>query len=266
MKVARSWRWALGLHGLAVLLYLYLPMAVVVMQSFNDAKYSPRWQGFTLRWYVALWHDRELGGVVLNTLIVASVPTLIATVLGTLLAIGLRRYRFRLQSAVDQVLLVPVFLPDVVMGVSLLLFFGWLRGWLGWPDLGLGTIILGHVSYQIAYVALVVQSRLVTLDPAIEEAARDLGANSWRCFWLVQLPQLAPAVGAAALLAFTLSIDDFAITYFTNGPGSTTLPIYIYSSVKKGISPSIHALSTLMMLASAIGIVVGGLLLKRKPA
>lgn len=242
----------LALHALLVYLFLYLPILVIVALSFNQGRRGVHFTGFTLDWYRALFADPRVLEYALNTLLVALVSTLVATVLGTLLALGLVRYRFPAKGFLYCLLYVPVVVPDVVMGVSLLLLFAMSRELLGFPRLSLLTVILGHITFQVAFVTLVVRARLLLLDPALEEAARDLGARGWQTFFHVTLPLAWPGVAAGALLALTLSLDDFVVTFFTAGPGATTLPLYIYSSVKLGVSPKVHALSTLIVGASAL--------------
>ena len=166
---------------------------------------------------------------------------------------GLSRYRFPARKAVNWIIYLPVVMPDIVMAVALLMLFTWARAWLGSVRLGLGTMILSHITFQIPFVAIVVRARLTGLDPALEEAARDLGANGWQAFRRVTWPLMLPGVLAGAALAFTLSIDDFVISFFTSGPGSTTLPILIYASVKRGITPDVNALSTVIVLLSVLG-------------
>ncbi|WP_293173641.1 ABC transporter permease [Oceanithermus sp.] len=249
---ARRW---LGLHGALVLLFLYLPIAVIVVLSFNESKYGVAWHGFTLKWYAQLFEHGRVHTYLRNSLVVATTSTAISTVLGTLLALGLARYRFFGRGALLFLLYVPVVIPDVVMGVSLLLFFAWVRQYVDALHLSLTTVILGHVTFQVAYVTLVVKSRLAGLDPSLEEAAADLGAGGWARFWKITFPLIWPGVVAAALLAFTLSLDDFVVTFFTAGPGATTLPIYIFSSVKRGVTPEIHALSTLMILVTSLALI-----------
>lgn len=238
---------SLRIYGWLLLALLYLPIGVVVVQSFNQSRYGVQFTGFTLDWYARLIHNQRLLEYLSNTLVLALVSTVLATVLGTLLALGLARYRFRLRPLLQTLLYLPVVLPDVVMGISLLLLFSFLRQELGFPRLSLWTVILAHVSFQLAYVTLVVRARLTLLDPALEEAARDLGANELRTFRHVTLPLIAPGVVSGALLAFTLSLDDFVITFFTAGSGATTLPLYIYSAVRLGVTPEVHALSTLLL-------------------
>ncbi|MGQ9510365.1 MAG: ABC transporter permease [Thermaceae bacterium] len=254
----------LSVHAALVYAFLYLPLLVIVALSFNESRRGVRWTGFTLDWYRALFQDPRILEYLLNTLMVALVSTLVSTILGTLLALGLVRYRFRLASFLRQLLYVPVVVPDVVMGISLLLLFAFSRELFGFPRLSLLTVILGHITFQLPFVALVVRSRLLLLERGLEEAARDLYATGWRTFWHVTFPLVWPAVLAGALLALTLSLDDFVVTFFTAGPGATTLPLYIYSSVKVGVSPKIHALSTLFILTSAFFLLLGYLFLKRR--
>lgn len=254
----------LALHAALVYAFLYLPLFVILALSFNASRRGVRFTGFTLDWYRALFQDPRILEYLLNTLLVALSSTLVSTLLGTLLALGLVRYRFRLSAFLRYLLYLPVVVPDVVMGISLLLLFAFSRELLGFPRLSLLTVILGHITFQLPFVALVVRSRLLLLDPSLEEAARDLGATGWKTFWHVTFPLIWPAVLAGALLAFTLSLDDFVVTFFTAGPGATTLPLYIYSSVKLGVSPKVHALSALLILASALLLLLGRVLWKRR--
>ncbi|WP_299430216.1 ABC transporter permease [uncultured Meiothermus sp.] len=254
----------LSVHAWLVFAFLYLPIVVIVALSFNQSRFGVRFTGFTFDWYVRLFNNERTLDFLTNTLIVAVVSTIASTILGTLMAIGLVRYQFRLQNALRYLLYVPVVVPDVVMGISLLLLFDVVRDAIGWPRLSLFTIILAHISFQIAYVTLVVRARLMLLDPTLEEAAKDLGATPWHTFREVTLPLIMPGVIAGALLAFSLSLDDFVVTFFTSGPGSTTLPLYIYSSVKLGVSPEVHALSTLMVGATILILVIGTLFWRRR--
>lgn len=249
----------------AALLYafLYAPIVTVVIYSFNAARFGAGWAGFTTRWYGTLLENSAALQAARNTLLLAVLSTVIATVLGTLLAYGLSRFAFPGRKLFAQVLYVPVFIPDIVLAIALLLFFSQVRRWLGLFELGLTTMVIAHVTFQISFVCLIVRARLAGLDPALEEAARDLGANEWRTFRHVTLPLLLPGIVAGALLAFTLSLDDFVVSFFTSGPGSTTLPILIYSSVKRGLTPDINALSTLIVLASLLGTLLVTLLRRR---
>ena len=244
------WLVSLGLY-----LFLYAPVAVVVAYSFNDARFGAGWRGFTTKWYGELLGNELALAAARNTAVLAVASTALSTLLGTLLGYGLSRYRLPGKAAADRLLYVPVFIPDIVMAVSLLLFFSLLRQWTGLFGLGLAAMVTGHVTFQVPFVAIVVRSRLADLDPALEEAARDLGAGTWQTFRHVTWPLMMPGVVAAALLAFTLSLDDFVVSFFTSGPGSTTLPILIYSSVKRGVTPDINALSTFLVLGAILGTV-----------
>jgi spermidine/putrescine transport system permease protein len=254
------------LNSSAALLYafLYAPIAVVVVYSFNAAKFGTAWGGFTTHWYHTLFENALALSAARNTLLLGTCSAVISTVLGTLLAFGMSRYRFPGRKFFGRLMYLPVFIPDVVMAVALLLFYSIARSWLGVFELGLGTMVFAHVTFQIPFVAVVVRSRLAGLDPALEEAAHDLGAGEWQTFCHVTLPLILPGVVAAGMLAFTLSLDDFVVSFFTSGPGSTTLPILIYSSVKRGITPDINALSTLIILASVTATVLVAVLRKSR--
>ena len=251
-------RASLPLWGAAALSYifLYAPIAVVTLYSFNARRYGMVWSGFTTQWYGQLFHSPDKIVAAENTIVLAIASTAVSTLLGTMLGYGLSRYGFPGKKLFSWLMYIPVVIPDIVMAVAMLLFFALLRGWIGLFELGLPTMILAHITFQIPFVAIVVRSRLSGADPAIEEAARDLGADGWQTFRYVTLPMMGPGVVAGALLAFTLSLDDFVVSFFTAGPGSTTLPILIYSSVKRGITPDINALSTLIVLASVVGTVL----------
>jgi spermidine/putrescine transport system permease protein len=234
-------------------IFMYAPIVVVIVFSFNAANYGGPWRGFTTRWYGTLFHSPDKIAATENTIILAVVSTIIATALGTGLGYGLSRYWFPGKKLFSLMMYIPVMIPDIVMAVAMLAFFNILSQAVSLLSMGMATMIIAHVTFQIPFVAIVVRSRLVGMDPAIEEAAHDLGANAWRTFWHVTLPLMLPGVFAGAMLAFTLSLDDFVVSFFTTGPGATTLPILIYSSVKRGITPDINALSTLIVLASVIG-------------
>jgi spermidine/putrescine transport system permease protein len=244
-------------------LFLYAPIAVVIVYSFNLARFGALWAGFTTRWYSTLLENSLALSAAKNTIWLALGSTLISTLLGSLLGYGLNRYDFPGKRFFSRVLYVPVFVPDILLAIALLMLFSLVRNWTGLLEPGLLTMILGHVTFQIPFVAIVVRARLVGLDPALEEAARDLGANEWQTFAHVTLPLMLPGVLVGAMLAFTLSLDDFVVSFFTSGPGSTTLPILIYSSVKRGITPDINALSTLIIVASVLGTVLITLVRRR---
>ena len=234
-----------ALTTLAVLLFFYLPIAVLVVDSFNGARFAGTWGGFSLRWYVRLFQDREIWHAVRNSMAVGLAATLCATVIGTCAAVALHRYDTRLQRVHNVLIYTPLVVPEILMGISLLLLFIALR-----LPLGLFTVFLAHVTFCVSYVAMVVLARLQDFDETLIEAAQDLGAGAWTCFRRVVLPLLAPGILAGALLAFTLSIDDFVITFFVAGPGATTLPIRVYSMIKHGATPVINALSTLLLVVT----------------
>ena len=229
-----------------VYLFLYMPILAVVVFSFNSGEQISVWEGFTFGWYTKLFEDAALWRACRNSLMVAGVATLIATVIGTATALAIERHRFRFRTTLVRVLYLPIIIPDIVLAIALLTFYVQAR-----IPLGLITVIIAHGVFNIAYVTIVVRARLQGYDNTLEEAARDLGANEWQTFWQITFPLIAPGVIGGALLAFTLSIDDFVITFFTAGVGYTTLSVHIYSLLKFGITPKINAIST-MLLANSI--------------
>jgi len=241
--------------SIALFAFLYAPLVVIVVQSLNNSARGGAWRGFTWHWYEMAMHNSGALDAARTTLWLGLGSTAIATVLGTLLALGLSGGPFRGRRMIETTTLLPVVIPDIVMAIALLLFFHEVRERLNVLDPGLLTMTLAHVTFQIPFVALVVRARLAGFDHTLEEAARDLGANKWQTFWRVKFPLIWPGILAGALLAFTLSIDDFVVSFFTTGPGATTLPILIYSSVKRGITPEINALSTIFIVATIIATV-----------
>ncbi|GAB2588386.1 putrescine/spermidine ABC transporter permease [Paractinoplanes abujensis] len=222
------------------LVFLYVPIVVVVVMSFNAGDSPFNWNGFSLKWYGELAADEQIRTGLGNTLIVAAGSTALSTVLGTLLAVGLARHTR--STLLDAIATLPVILPDIVLAIGLLAFYALVQ-----LTLGLYSVLLAHAVFGTAAVAAVVRTRLSTTDPSLEEASRDLGANGFTTFWRVTLPTLAPGVVAGALLAFTLSVDEFVIAFFTAGPQSPTLPIVIYSMVRFGVTPEINALATVLL-------------------
>ena len=225
-----------------VLVFFYLPIVVLVINSFNASRFGGTWEGFSFKWYVRLFHQREIWHALRNTLIIAVGATAVSAVIGTTAAFALHRYVSRLQRIHYTLIYTPLVVPEILMGMSLLLSFVAIG-----VKLGLFTIFLAHVTYCISYVTMVVLARLQDFDFSVIEAAQDLGANWWETAVKVLLPLLAPGIAAGALLAFTLSVDDFVISFFVAGPGSTTLPIRIYSMIKHGSPPLINALSTILL-------------------
>jgi len=235
-----------GITGL-VFIFLYVPILVLVALSFNDSRFGTTWQGFTWRWYSLAWRDAELIASLRTSLIVATLTTVISCAMGTAAALALARYRFRFKRAAEALVFLPVIIPEIVIGFSTAGFFG-LMG----VAFGLGTIVAAHVAFSISYVIFIVRARLVGLDRSIEEAAMDLGATPWQTFLRVTLPLILPGVASAGLLVFTISLDDYVITSFVSGPGSSTLPLKIYSMVKTGLTPEINAISTVLLLATVL--------------
>jgi spermidine/putrescine transport system permease protein len=238
-------RW-LRWHAIAVYAFLLAPIVVLVVFSFSASRFSAVWGGFTVDWYLQLASNERVLEALRNSLLVATVATLLAAGLGTLGAVALARLRFRGRTAVEALMYLPMVLPELVLGIALLMFFVLLTP----LPLGLATITLAHSVFGTAYVLLLVRTRLQGLDPRLEEAARDLGATSGQVFTRITLPLIMPGVIGGALLAFTLSFDDFVVAFFVTGPGASTLPIEIYSMVKRGVTPEINALATLILLVS----------------
>lgn len=240
--------WGLWSAGLAVYLFLYLPLIIVVLFSFNSATMGTKWVGFTWHWYEVLFRDEEMLKAAYNSFFIAIVASAVATILGTMAGMAMHRYKLRLLPVL---VTTPLAIPDILTGVSLLIFFVMLN-----LTLGLKSIILAHIAFCISYVAIVVRSRLSGMDESLVEAARDLGASPWQSFRLVTLPLIAPGVVAGALLAFTMSIDDFVITFFTAGAGATTLPLKIYTMIKVTVTPEVNAISTLLVLLTLVLVTV----------
>jgi putrescine transport system permease protein len=245
--------------------FLYLPIALVMLYSFNGSRLVTVWSHFSIRWYGELFHNAQIGEALWLSLRVAAVSATAAVVLGTVAAFAMQRIvRFFGRGAFEALAMMPLILPEVLSGLSLLLLFVLLGETIGWPQQrGATTITLAHIPFGMAYAIVVIRARLSQLDPALEDAAADLGATPWRTFLRVTLPLLMPAVVAAWLLAFTLSLDDVVIASFVTGPGASTLPIVIFSSVRLGVSPQINALATLLVLAVAVLIVTAMLMLRR---
>ena len=238
--------------GLCLFLFLYAPIVVVMTQSFNSSRYGVSWKGFTWEWYGKLFENEGIRAAAINTLVLAVSSTAISTVLGSALAYGMGRFQWRWRRALEGLIQAPVYIPDVVAAAGFLVFFGVIRGFLPGFEPGLRVMILAHATVQLPFVTLVVRARMSGFDRTLEEAAHDLGANGWEVFREVTGPFLFPGVMSGALLAFTLSLDDFVVSFFTSGPGTSTLPMLIYSSVKRGVTPEINALSTLLVVLSAL--------------
>lgn len=247
-------------------LFLYAPIAALVVYSFNASDRVTVWQGFSARWYGALARDPQILAAAGLSLRVALASATIGLVLGTMAGFALARYRrFRGRSLFSGLIAAPLVMPDVIAGLSLLLLFVTLETAIGWPrGRGAGTIVLAHATLATAYVAVVVQARLAGFDRSLEEAALDLGAPPWKAFARVTLPLIAPGLVAAWLLAFTLSLDDLVIASFVSGPGASTLPMVVFSRVRLGLNPEINALAALVVAAVGLGIFLAGRIAARR--
>jgi spermidine/putrescine transport system permease protein len=242
----------LRIYAVVAFLYIYVPILVLMVFSFNTQKLNISWHGFTWHWYEVLFRDDQVRLATGNTLIIAAVSTLVATVIGTLAALAMQRYRFPGYSTSEAMMYMPIVIPEVVMGIALLVFFVIIN-----LQLGLVTITLAHIAFNVPFVALVVRARLHGYDNAIDEAAMDLGADEWTTFKRVTLPTIMPGIVSGAMLALTLSLDDYVITYFTAGPGSTTLPLRVFSMVRFMVTPEVNALSTIWVLIVFFILLIG---------
>jgi putrescine transport system permease protein len=256
------------LFGFCVLgfIFLYAPIVSLIVFSFNESKLVTVWGGFSTKWYASLLQDPAILGAAWISLQVAFVSATLAVVLGTLAAYVLTRFgRFRTRALLTGMSTAPLVMPDVITGLSLLLLFVAMQQLIGWPaGRGMTTIIIAHVTFCMAYVTVVVQSRLADMDESIEEAAMDLGARPVRVFFDITLPVIAPALVAGWLLAFTLSLDDLVVASFVTGPGASTLPMVIFSKVRLGVSPDINALATIIIGIVAIGVFVAAWQMRRR--
>ncbi len=246
--------------------FLYVPIFLMIFYSFNYSKLVPVWGGFSTRWYGVLFQSEEVWDALALSLQIAVVNATFATLIGTMAALALVRFgNFRGRMLFSGMITAPLVMPEVITGLSLLLLFITLEGIIGWPsERGFTTITIAHITFSMAFVAVIIQGRLAGMGQELEEAAQDLGAKPFRVLFDVTLPRLAPGMLAGWLLSFTLSLDDLIIASFVSGPGATTLPILIYSRVRLGLRPDINALATIMVLAVAIGVIVAGWLLFRQ--
>ncbi len=255
----------LRLFSALVYFFLYAPIVVLIVYAFNSSRTNITFDGIVNQgscgpfyWFCVLFKNKAVLDAAKNTLTIATISTVVSTIIGTMAALALQRHRFRVKTFSEVSLYIPIIIPEIVMGISILVLFnaifGWLNTALGLTGdnrlvLGLGTVIVSHIAFSIPFVVLTVRARLHSFDNAVEEAAMDLGANEWTTFRRVTLPLIMPGVLSGAMLAFTLSLDDFVITFFTTGPGSTTLPIYVYGLLRRIITPEVNALSTVWIVA-----------------
>lgn len=230
--------------GVLVYLFLYLPLLLLIVYSFNDSRVNVGWVGFTLKWYKVLFHDTQLIDAAINSVIIALIASTVSVILGTLAGVALHKYKVPLLSTL---VMIPVAAPELLVGVSLLLFFLLINF-----TLGMASIILAHIAFCLSFVTISVKTRMHGMDDSLMDAARDLGASPVRAFFSVLIPTILPGVIAGWLMAFTLSLDDFVITFFTAGVGSTTLPLAIYSMLKMGVTPEVNAASTIIILCTLV--------------
>jgi spermidine/putrescine transport system permease protein len=252
-------RWPLRFIVGATLLFLYLPLITLMVFSFNTSRRNVVWQGFTFDWYVKAFNNDSLLQAFINSLTIAFFCTIISVVLGALAAVMLWRFRFPGKMAVEGSMALPIVVPEICLGVAMLVFFARVMPWpmgLPWP-LNLGAITIAHVSFAFPFVATVVRARLASFNRELEEAAKDLGASEWRTFWDVLVPHMQPGLIAGALLAFTLSLDDFVITFFTAGPDTITFPVKVYSMLRFSVTPEVNAASTVLILVTVVLTAIG---------
>ncbi len=258
-------RWLSTLMLLLGFAFLYIPIISLIVYSFNESRLVTVWAGFSTKWYSELLDNSQLLGAAFLSIKIGFLTACVSVVLGTLAAIVLVRFqRSKMRKSLDVMVAAPLVMPDIIIGLSMLLLFVSLENLLGWPERGQLTVILAHSTFSMAYVAVVVRSRLVTMDRSLEEAAMDLGARPIRVFLTITLPIIAPSLVAGWLLAFTLSMDDLVVASFVSGPGATTLPMVVYSSVRLGVSPEINALASIIILIVSIAVFIAGVLMYRQ--
>jgi spermidine/putrescine transport system permease protein len=247
-------RWPLQLWLAGVGIFLYAPLVALMVFSFNDSRRNIVWQGFTLKYYEKALNNASLIEAFVNSLTIAAVSTFLSLILGALAALALWRFRFPGKAGFDGALALPIVAPEICLGVAMLVFFAKVLPWpqgLPWP-LNLGAIIIAHVSFSFPFVAVVVRARMASFNRELEEAARDLGASEWRTLKDVILPHMAPSLIAGGFLAFTLSLDDFVITFFTSGPDTVTFPVKVYSMVRFSVTPEVNAASTILIVLTVV--------------
>lgn len=252
-------QWPLRVIVGATLAFLYLPLLTLMIFSFNDSRRNIVWEGFTFKYYVKAFQNESLIQAFANSLTIAFFCTIFSVILGALAAVMLWRFRFPGKTVVEGSMALPIVVPEICLGVAMLVFFSRVMPWptgMPWP-LNLGAIIIAHVSFSFPFVATVVRARLASFNRELEEAAKDLGATEWRTFWDVLVPHMQPGLIAGALLAFTLSLDDFVITFFTAGPDTITFPVKVYSMLRFSVTPEVNAASTILIVVTVILTAVG---------
>ena len=246
--------------------FLYIPIVLVIIYSFNDSKLVTVWGGWSIRWYMELFSNENILNAALLSFRIAAITATAATIFGTMAGVILARLReFRGRMLFTGMIASPLVMPEVITGLSLLLLFVSLQNFIGWPSQrGMNTITIAHITFSMAYVAVIIQSRLTEVNESLEEAAMDLGAKPARVIWDITLPIILPAMISGWLLAFTLSLDDLVISSFVSGPGATTLPMLIFSKVRLGVSPDINALATILILMVTVGVCIAAWIMNRQ--
>lgn len=249
---------ALSGYSWVMLLFLYLPIAILILYSFNESRINAVWSGFTWKWYVSLFENRQVLEALGNSLTIGLISSVLATVLGTAASLALKHYSLRWQTLINGLIYLPIVIPEIMLGLALLILFSQTH-----IELGKATLIMAHTTFSIPFVMVIVSARLADMGKELEEAAQDLGATAWNTIRYVTLPLIMPGIMAAFLMAFTLSLDDFIISFFVAGPNSTTLPLYIYGLVKRGVSPEVNALSTLLIVSTVLLVIVAEILRRK---
>jgi putrescine transport system permease protein len=245
--------------------FFYIPILSMIVYSFNGSRLATVWGGFSTKWYVSLLSNDKVIEALMLSLKIAFISATIATILGTMAGIALARYsKFRGRILFSGLVVAPLVMPEVITGISMLIFFILMADWVGWPGArGFTTITLAHITFSMVFVTTIVQARMQQADRAIEEAAMDLGSRPWQVLFDITLPVISPAIISGWLLAFTISLDDVVISSFVTGPGNTTLPLFVWSKVRLGVTPDINALATLMVLTVGIGVIAAGIIMNR---
>lgn len=237
-----------------MIIFLYLPIAVLILYSFNESRINAVWSGFTWKWYISLFENRQVMQALTNSLSIGLISSVLATVLGTAASLAIKHYSLRWQNIINGLIYLPIVIPEIMLGLALLILFSQFQ-----VDLGKATLIMAHTTFSIPFVMVIISARLADMGKDLEEASQDLGATPWQTLRYVILPLIMPGIVAGFLMSFTLSLDDFIISFFVAGPNSTTLPLYIYGLVKRGVSPEVNALSTLLITSTVLLVIIAEL-------
>ncbi len=248
-----------NLFIILVFIFLFFPIFVLVLYSFNSSKMNILFEGFTFDWYIKLFQNENLLDAFKNTILIAIISTIISTIIGTISAVGLKKYKFFGKGIIEKLIYIPIVMPEIVLGIALLSSFTLVK-----LELGLFSVLIAHIAFSVPFVITSVASSLDNLPKEYEEAAEDLGAGKFKSFFYILLPLIKPGIVSGALLSFTLSLDDVVISFFTAGPGTNTLPLYIYSVIKTGITPDVNALTTLMLIITATILIISAFYQSRK--